>query len=144
MVAQEDTLIGPICHQLGLVAAQVDGVGTVYEKIPDAAPDSGGVMFACKHIDVISGTNSRLTLHLDFDIIHVFRRTRLQDDLARCYAAMPAWLTVLSKVSNVTLGGTVQLIDLKGMDIKEVTHANQKMMGVVSSVVVRYEMTIPR
>ena len=144
MTTQADTLIGPICAQLALVAKQIDGMGTVYEKIPDAAPESNSAMFACKHIDVISGTNSRLTLHLTFDIIHVFRRTRLQDDLARCYAAMPAWLTVLSKVQNVTLGGTVQLIDLKGVDIKEVVHAKQTMMGVVSNVVVRYEMTIPR
>jgi hypothetical protein len=142
-VSQSDTLIGPIVTQLIVVADQITGIGRTYSQVPEAAPEDNSVMFPCKHIDVVEGSNGRLTLHLTFDIIHCFRRTRLQDALARAYAAMPAWLTVLGSYQNVRLGGLVTLVDLKSMDIKEVKHADQVMLGVISTVVVRYEFPIP-
>jgi hypothetical protein len=142
-VSQSDTLIGPIVTQLIVVAQQITGVGTCYDQVPEAAPEDNSVMFPCKHIDVAEGSNGRLTLYLTFDIMHCFRRTRLQEALARCYAAMPAWLTVLGSYQNVRLGGLVTLIDLSDMDIKEVVHADQSMLAVVSTVKVRYEFAIP-
>lgn len=143
MTTQADTIIGPIVAQLITVAQQITGIGTCYAQVPEGAPESNSVMFPCKHIDVVEGTNGRLTLHLTFDIIHSFRRNRLQETLADCYAAMPAWLTVLGSYRNVTLGGTVSLLDLKSQDIKEVKHAGQSLLAVVSTVIVRYEFPIP-
>lgn len=144
MTTQADTLIGPIVAQLAVVAGQIDGIGRCYDKVPEGAAEDNSVMFPCRHIDVVEGSNGRLTLHLDFDIIHAFRRARLQDALARCYAAMPAWLSVLGSYQNVRLGGLVTLLDLKSIDIKEVKHADQMMLGVISSVTVRYEFILPR
>lgn len=142
-VSQADTLVGPIVTQLGLVAKQIDGMGTTYEKIPDGPPEDNSVMFPCTHITVVSSTNGRLTLHLTFDCVHVFRRTRLQEALDRCYAALPAWLTVLGDRKNVTLGGTAQLMDVTDADVKAVKHANQQFLGVVTTITVRYEFRIP-
>lgn len=143
-VPQTDTIIGPIIDQLIAVSQQIDGIGTCYPKIPDQAPEDNSVLYALHpHIDVKSGTNRRITLHLTFDIIHVFRRTRLQEALVRCFAAIPAWINVLGSYANVTLGGTVQMIDLQGMDIREVKHAGQQMLGVISTLVVRTEIPIP-
>lgn len=142
-VSPSDTLVGPIVAQLALVAQQIDGMGTTYQKVPEQAPEDNSVMFPCKHVDVVSSTNGRLTLHLTFDIVHVFRRTRLQEVLDRCYAALPAWLTVLGDRKNVTLGGTAQLMDVTAADIKEVKHANQQFLGVVTTIIVRYEFRIP-
>src|SRR5678810_1099825 len=104
MATQSDTLIGPIITQLTAIAQQITDIGTVYAEMPEAAPEDNSVMFACRHIDVVSSTNRKLDLFFDFDIIHSFRRTRLQNDLSRCYAAMPAWTTVLSSPTNVRMG----------------------------------------
>lgn len=143
-VPQEDTLLGPIIAKLAEVAQQIDGMGTTYLKVPEQAPEDNSVMFLPRpHIDVKQGTNRRLTLHITFDIVHVFRRTRLPEALARCFAAMPAWINVLGSYANVTLGGTVQMIDLQALDIREVKHAGQQMLGVVSTLVVRTEVPIP-
>lgn len=142
-VAQSDTMITPIVNQLIVVAEQITCMGRTYAAVPEGAPEDNSVMFPCKHIDVISATNGRLELHLTFDIIHCFRRTRLQEALTRCYAAMPAWLTVLGSYANVRLGGQATLIDLTSMDIKEVVHGGQSMLAVVSTVIVRKEFAIP-
>ena len=140
---QEDTILQPIVDQLVLVAQQIDGVGTCYDKIPDGQLEDNSVMFPAIHVDVKSGTNRRLTLHITFNIVHHFRRTRLQETLARCNAAVPAWVNVLGSYGNATLGGTVQMIDLQAIDIREVKHAGQSGVGVISTLVVRTEIPIP-
>lgn len=143
-VPQEDTLFKPIIDQLILVAQQIDGIGTCYEKVPEQAPEDNSVMFVPRpHIEVKSGTNRRLVLHIPFEIVHCFRRTRLQETLARCYAAVPAWVNVLGSYANITLGGTVQMIDLQAVDTREVKHGGQSMVGVISTLIVRTEIPIP-
>ena len=142
-VPQEDTILQPIVDQLVLVAQQIDGVGTCYDKIPDGQLEDNSVMFPAIHVDVKSGTNRRLTLHITFNIVHHFRRTRLQETLARCNAAVPAWVNVLGSYGNATLGGTVQMIYLQAIDIREVKHAGQSGVGVISTLVVRTEIPIP-
>jgi hypothetical protein len=142
MATQSDTLIGPIITQLTAIAQQITDIGTIYAELPEAAPEDNSVMFACRHIDVNSATNGKLDLHFDFDIIHSFRRTRLQNDLARCYAAMPAWADVLSQRANVRMGSSATIEDLHGMDIEQIKWGNQTMIGVVSHIRVRYQFTI--
>lgn len=142
MATQSDTLIGPIITELKAIAQQITDIGAVYEQVPEAAPEDNSVMFACRHIDVVSGTNRKLDIFFDFDIIHSFRRTRLQADLARCYAAMPAWTTVLSTPTNVRMGSSATLEDLTGMDIEQIKHGGQTMIGVISHIRVRREFNI--
>ena len=79
----------------------------------------------------------------EFDIIHCFRRTRLQEALPRAYAAMPAWATVLSTPANVRMSSSATLEDLTGIDIMNVTHAGQKMLGVISHIRVKKQFNIP-
>lgn len=142
-VPMSDTLVSPIVAGLITVTRQIDGIGTCYPKVPEQAPEDNSVMYACKGVEVVSSTNGRLTLHMNFDVIHAFRRTRLQEALDRCYAALPAWLTVLGDRKNVTLGGTAQLTDLKRSDIGKVVHGGQEMLGVITNLTVRYEFPIP-
>jgi hypothetical protein len=143
MVAQSDSLITPITTQLIAVTNQIAGIGRSYPSVPDGAPEDNSVMYPCKHIDVVSGTNGRLDLHLTFDIIHCFRRNRLQESLTRCYTVMPAWLTVLGSYANIRLSNSVTMLDLKSVDIKEVTHGGQTLLAVISTVVVWKEFAIP-
>lgn len=142
-VAQNDSLVGPLSHQLALVAQQIEDIGTIYEKVPEAAPEDNSVMFPCRKIVVTSGTNGRLDLVFEFDIVHCFRRVRLQDDLARCYAAMPAWATVLGSYANIRLGGEGNLTDLTGIDIEQIVHGGQTMLAVISHIKVLREFPIP-
>lgn len=143
MTAQADTFIGPIIAELKLIAQQIDGIGTIYEKVPEGAPEDNSVMFACPHIDVVSAMNGRIEMTFSFDIIHCFRRVNLQQDLSRAYAAMPAWATVLSTPANVRMGSVAQLEDLTGIDIQQVIHAGQKMLGVISHIRVIKQFNIP-
>lgn len=142
MATQSDTLIGPVIAELITIAQQITGIGTCYDKVPEQPPEDNSVMFACRHIGVTSGTNGRVDLDMDFDIIHGFRRTRLQNDLPRCYAAMPAWVQVLSAPANVRMGNVAQIEDLSDIDIKGFTHAGQDMIGVISRVHIRREVSI--
>lgn len=143
MTAQADTFLGPIIAQLKTIAQQLDGIGTVYDKVPEGAPEDNSVMFACPHIDVVSAMNGRIEMTFHIDIIHAFRRVNLAQDLDRCYQVMPAWATVLSTPANVRMGNVAQLEDLTGMDIQQVVHAGQKMIGVISHIRVIKQFNIP-
>lgn len=142
MPTQSDTLIGPIITELTTIAQQITDIGTVYTDLPEAAPEDNSVMFACRHIDINSATSGKLDIHYNFDIIHSFRRTRLPNDLARCYAAMPAWAQVLSSPNNVRMGSSATLEDLTGMDIEQIKWGGQQMIGVISHIRVRREFII--
>ena len=142
MATQADTLIGPIITELVTISQQITDIGICYDKVPEQPPADNSVMYACKHIEVHSGTNGRVDLDMDFDIIHSFRRTRLQQDLIRCYAAMPAWTTVLSTPANVRMGGVAQIEDLTGIDIQAISHGGQDMIGVICHVRIRREVSI--
>lgn len=142
-VAQEDIFIGPIITQLIAITNQIAGISRTYAAVPDGAPDDNSVMYACRHIEVESITNGRIELTLDFDIIHCFRRVRLQEALPQAYAAMPAWATVLSTPANVRMGGAASLEDLTGIDIQVVKHGGQTMLGVISHIKVKRQFNIP-
>lgn len=142
MATQSDTIIGPVVTELVTIAQQITGIGTCYPKVPDAAPEDNSVMFACRHTDVNSATNGKLDLNMSFDIIHAFRRVNLAQDLDRCYKAMPAWVSVLSTPANVRMNSVAQIEDLTGIDIQEIVHGGQKMIGVICHVRIRREVTI--
>jgi hypothetical protein len=142
MATQSDSIIGPVVTELVTIAQQITGIGTCYAKVPEKAPEDNSVMFACRHIDVNSSTNKRVDLNLDFDIIHAFRRVNLQQDLDKCYKAMPAWVSVLSTPANVRMNSVAQIEDLNGIDIQEIVHGGQKMVGVICHVRIRREVTI--
>jgi hypothetical protein len=142
-VSQSDTFIGPIITELQTIAAQITGIGRLYDEIPEGSPEDNSVMFACKHIDVSSAMNGRIEMTFEFDIIHCFRRTRLQEALTRAYAAMPAWATVLSTPANVRMSSSATLEDLTGIDIQNVKHGGQPMLGVICHIRVKKQFNIP-
>lgn len=142
-VPQQDTLIAPLIAALTVVAEQIIGIGNCYPEVPDAAPEDGSVLFAPKEVMVDDdATNAQLVLHVEIEVLHLFTRKRLQDNLAQVCAALPAWLTVLTAWSNTTLGGLAQNFDLKRMQIAPYTHAQQSYLALITTLDIRVVQTI--
>lgn len=137
-VPQSDTLFAPLVAQLTTVAQQIQGIGNVYPQVPDAPPENGSVVFAPKQVRVDDDeTNAQLVLHIEIDLLHLFTRKRLQQNLAEVLAALPAWLNVLTAWSNQTLGGRAQNFDLKSLDIAPYTHGQQPYLALVAKLDIR-------
>lgn len=137
-VPQADTLVGPLITALTVVAQQIAGVGNCYPEVPDAAPEDGSVLFAPKEVRVDDdSTNAQLVLHVEIEVLHLFVRKRLQDNLASITAALPAWLTVLTAWSNESLSGLAQNFDLKRMQIAPYTHAQQSYLALINTLDIR-------
>lgn len=111
---QADTLVGPIVAQLILVARQIAGIGTCYATPPDAAPEDNSVLFPLREWRVLDDTNWKLKVELDFEVLHLFRRQNLSRAIPRAYAALPAWLAVLTAAENQSLGNLAILMNLVG------------------------------
>lgn len=137
-IAPTDSLIAPVTSALITLAQQIQGIGNTYHQVPDGPPEDNSVLFPFKRMEVnADATNGKLVLTLHYEIIHVFRRARLQDALAALYPYLVPWLTVLTAWSNQTLGGIAQNLDLGEMQVAYYPHANQPALGITSSVAVR-------
>lgn len=142
-VPQQDTLVAPIIAQLMVVAGQIAGVGNLYAEVPDAPPEPGAVLFAPLTVSPKDdATNAKIVLEVNFEVLHLFRRARLQDTLAQISAAIPAWLTVLTAWPNQTLGGVAQNLNLTDMKILPYKHGNQDYLALVNLVTVRVVQNI--
>ena len=137
-IPQEDTLISPVLSALSVVCSQIENIGQVYTQVPDQAPEDNSVLMAPTEIVVQDNmTNAKLVLDIKLDLYHLFARARLQDNLASIFAAIPAWLTVMTAWSNQTLGGLSQNLNLTDMKIAPYKHANQVYLALIQTVQVR-------
>lgn len=137
-IVPTDTLVSPLITQLTVVAQQIAGIGMCYPEVPDAPPEDNSVLFAPKAVRVNDDqTNAKLDLHLEIDLIHLFRRKRLQDNLFSIYAVLPAWLTVLTAWSNQTLGGLAQSVNVTQMEIAPYDHGQQRFLALVVTLDIR-------
>jgi hypothetical protein len=137
-VAQTDTLVAPLIAALTTVAQQISGLGAIYPTVPDAPPEDKSVVFAPRSVTVDDDeTNAKLVLHVELDLLHLFVRARLQDNLASVLAALPAWLTVLTAWSNQELGGLAESVDLRRLAIAPYVHAQQNYLSLVATLDIR-------
>lgn len=142
-IPQQDTLVAPLIAALVVVAQQIQGVGNCYPTVPDAAPEDGSVLFAPKSVQVDDdSTNAQLVLRIEIEVLHLWRRRRLQDNLALVLAALPAWLTVLTAWGNQQLGGLAQNVNLTRMQIMPYTHAQQDYLALVNTLDLRVLQSI--
>jgi hypothetical protein len=82
-------------------------------------------------------TNAKLVLTLKIEMLHLFSRASLTDNLASIFSAIPAWLQVLTAWSNQTLGGLSQNLNLTNQKIAPYKHANQVYLALIQTVTVR-------
>jgi hypothetical protein len=129
-----DTLIDPITQGLISVAQQIVGIGPCYPRAPEAPPEDGAVLFPVTGIKVDEQYYGRATLTLSYEMLHLFRRTRLQDTLLRLYPFVPAWISAIAAEPNVTLDGLVQGIEMKKIELQPYRWGEQLYLALVSTV----------
>lgn len=142
-ITPADTLIDPITQGLITVAQQIVGIGVCYPKAPEGPPEHNSVLFPVTDVKVDEQYYGRATLTLTYQIIHLFRRTRLQDVLPTMYPFVPAWITALAAEPNVTLDGLVQMIDMKKIELLPFSYADQLYLSLTSTVNVSTLYNLP-
>ena len=138
-----DTLIGPIIHQLALVAGQIQGVGRTYETPPEGEPEDNSVLFPLKRFRIIDDTNAKLKVELTFSILHLFRRDRMDDVMPRVQLVMTSWWNALADWQNLTLGGLAIDTTIKDGAIGTVEWAGQMYLSLTNTITVLTEFNIP-
>lgn len=137
-IPQADTLITPVLTALQQVCSQIENIGNIYLQVPDQPPEDNSVLMAPTEIVVQDNmTNAKLVLNIKIELLHLFSRASLTDNLASIFAAIPAWLQVMTAWSNQTLGGISQNLNLTNQKIAPYHHANQTYLALIQTVSVR-------
>lgn len=137
-ITPQDSLVAPLIDALTVIAQQISGLGTIYPTVPDAPPEDNSILFAPKSVGVHDDeTTGKLVLEVELDLIHLFRRRRLQANLALITQYLPAWLTVLTAYNNQTLFGAAQNFNISRMEIAPYVHGEQPYLALVSTLAIR-------
>jgi len=143
--APSDSLVGPIVSNLTtFINTQIPAVGYIYPTLPDRPPADDAVVMPLLKITIVSETNGKLKLSLSFAMRHLFRRTNLQDDIARAYTFIVPWLNVLGAWQNQTLSGLAMEVDAKELTVMQVTMGGQVLvaLGVNFNVVTEINIVL--
>lgn len=136
-----DDLVGPVVTQLAAVAQQVAGVGECYLQPPEGPPVDNSVIFPLKNWKSMrAGGKQRMTL--TFEVVHLFRRTRLQDAIQRAYTFIHPWELALSRWTNINLAGTAVAMNPIGGEIREYLWGNTPYTALVHEVEVVVEFPV--
>jgi hypothetical protein len=139
-----DSLVGPIVHQIALfIAAQIPSVGHVYEDLPDRAPTDNSVIIPLLRGRVLSDTNGKLKVQLQFSLRHLFRRKNMPDNIATAYTYVVPWLMLLSAWPNQNLNGRAIEVDASDLTITQMSESGQPMVALVVNFYVVTEFNIP-
>lgn len=102
----DDSLIGPIIHQIALnIQTQIPSIEYVWEEVPDRAPSNNQVLLPVLKVKILGDTNGKLKLLISVGARHVFRRRELDAGISQAYTYIMPWLRMLSAWENDTLGG---------------------------------------
>lgn len=138
-----DTLVGPVVNQLiSDIHSQIPSIVEVYFTIPDSQPLDNSVILPMIKAKVIDDTNGKMKVKLMFALRHVFRRTKLSDDIARAYTYVQPWLYLLSAWLNQGLGGLSIDIDIDDLVVTRVTQSGQVMVAIAINFAVLTEFNI--
>jgi hypothetical protein len=138
-----DALVGPIIHQLALVAGQIQGVGRTYETPPEGEPEDNSVLFPLMKWKEIDDTNAKLKIELTFSIYHLFRRDRMEDAYPRAQLYMTSWWNALADWSNLTLGGLAIDTNIVDGKIGNVVWGDHPYLALITTITVLTEFNIP-
>lgn len=139
----DDDVVGPIIHQLALVAAQVEGVGEVFEVPPDGPPPDNSVLLPLRKWKVEDHTAGKMKVTLTFEVLHLFTRTQLKQAIQRSQKALHPWWQALTAWPNSTLGGLAYYTDVSDGELHEFTWANTPYLAISHMVDVCTVLNIP-
>ena len=139
----DDTLVGPIIHELAAVISdQIGGIGRIYELPPDGPPEDNSIQFPFQMV-VEDETVGKLKVMLTFDIHHNFRRTRFSEDYARAQTYVIPWVLCLATWENQTLNGLAYCLHPGKVSVIQMVTSQTPYVSVVSRLVVETELNIP-
>lgn len=142
--APTDDLVGPIVHQIALlIQAQIPSVAHVYEKFPDGPPQDNSVIIPLVSGKVVDETNGKLKLRFTFAVLHIFRRSKLPDNIGRAYTYVAPWLKLLSAWPNQNLGGLAREVDATNLMVTQRAEAAQAVVALSVNFDVVTEFNIP-
>jgi hypothetical protein len=143
-IPQSDTLVTPIVTELAALAQQIEGIGDIYIDTPDRAPADNSVLFPMRDFRILDEANGLYHVELVFEILHVFRRTNLSVAVKKAYAALPAWLHVLTAWTNQTLNGTAMdmVLEREPCSIKGTNWGDTPYLAISIQVAVTVELPV--
>lgn len=116
--APDDTLIGPIVHQIAEdIRTQIPSITYVWEEEPDRAPSNNQVVLPLTRIRQVSDTNGKLKIEITVSMRHLFRRTELDSGVRTLRTYIMPWLRLLAAWPNATLDGLA--IKMTATEVRE-------------------------
>lgn len=141
--APNDTLIGPIVHQIALnIQRQIPSIGKVWEAVPDRAPSDNQVLLPVLKVKQLGDTNGKLKVLITVGARHVFRRQELDAGIARAYTYVMPWLQMLAAWNNATLGGLAIDVTTTDLVIARIIESGQVYPAVATNFNVLTEFNI--
>ena len=138
-----DTMVGAIAHQIALfVKAQIPSVGYVWEEVPDRPPQDNTVMLPITQVRILSDTNGKVKLGIDYSITHVFRRAESYDTIRRAYTYMMPWVQFVTAWMNQNLNGLAISVDGHDVQVTKLMVSGEVVIAVVTRIAVITEFNI--
>jgi hypothetical protein len=142
--APEDTLVGPIIHEIAeIVRNQIQGVSVVYETVPDKQPEDNSVLIPLTKYDCETDTNGKLRIHFIFGLRHLFRRNQMEDSIPEAYRYLVPYLLAFSAWDNQTLNGLAESVDVAQGGVTQYVESGQVFAALVVNIKVLTEFNIP-
>ena len=127
-----DTLVGPVAHQIALfVQAQIPSINTVYEKLTDRPPGDNTVVVKFTRGKVLAETNGKMKMRLTYTIQHLFRRASLPDSFSRAYAYIIPWMFLLAAWPNQNLAGLAREVNATELAVSQLPYSGMPVVGLV-------------
>ncbi len=140
----EDTLIGPIVHEIStIIQTQIPSIAHIYEKLPDRQPLDNSVLIPLRKFTNLQESNGRQKVRLTFGVRHVFRKGKIEESLSAAYSYLMPWLLVLASWSTQNLNGKAITTTATDGGISQVLESGQLMIALVINVDVITEYLIP-
>lgn len=139
-----DSLVGPIVHQISLIAdSQIQGVTTVYEKPIDGPPEDGSVMIPLSSYKILDDTNGKLYVKMTFSLHYYVLRASYAENVATAYTYIVPFLLAYSAWPNQSLGGLAQEMTITTGGVTQYIEAGQVYVALITNIEVLTEFNIP-
>lgn len=141
--APNNTLLGQITHQLAVyIQQQIPSISYVWEEVPDRPPGDNSVMLPMTRIKLISDTNGKAKVSIEYSITHIFRRAESFDTIARAYTYVFPWLQLLTSWFDQTLNGLSISVDANDLVVTKLIVSGEVVIALVSRIAVLTEFNI--
>jgi len=139
-----DSLIGPIVHQLALfIQAQIPSIAYLYEKLPAKPPQDNSFIIPLLKSKITNETSGKIYLMLTFAVQHIFRRKELDANIASAYSYIVPWLSLLAAWPNQNLGGLTRSVSAKDLLLSQAAASGQAVVALTFHVEIETEFNIP-